>query len=442
MRTLLKTLPALGLLLLGCGVAGIHAQPAPAPAAEPAPPRIELPHDEKIPSLVARDLTASGPDWGVVILKAPESWVKTKGKGAKVAILDTGIDSNHPDLKRRIVAVKDFTGSPFGVTDKQGHGTHCAGSVAADGELPGVAPEADLIAGKVLNDNGSGGVDDIAKGIDWATEQGADVISMSLGGPGKDSFIPPAIKRAVLAGVIVIAAAGNEGPAEGTVGYPGGYAECITVAACDKSRNIASFSSRGPAVFITGPGVNIRSTYPGGQYATMSGTSMATPNIAGVAALWVAAHPEVAKKDRPEKFREALKASTGHTDRNTARGFGLPDATKIVGNVTPVPPTPPVPPVPTPIGSINLGPTDLTPAALARLRAAGITGFDMTLQFGAPVAPVVPSPMPPPPAPVPVPGSSGCVTMPNGQTYCPTTRPAYAPQQSSGWYPGKLLFGR
>lgn len=326
-------------------------------AAEPPPlqakaPRVIIPPDEMHPDSVLRMVPQAGPDWGVKALKGPEAWTVTKGRGVRVAVLDTGVDSNHPDLKPRIKSaddLKDFSGSQFGVTDKQGHGTHVAGSVLASGPLPGMAPEAELIVAKVLGDGGSGGVDDIAAGIRWAIGRDADVISMSLGGAGQDSFIPPALVEAEAAGVIVIAAAGNEGPGSNTIGYPGGYKQSVCIGAVDLNLTAANFSSRGTALYTAGPGVGIRSTYPGGQYATMSGTSMATPNIAGLAALWIGAHPEIPKKERPEKFREAIKAASkdlGAVGRDPVYGWGFPDASKMVVPA-PSPPSP-MPPVPVP----------------------------------------------------------------------------------------------
>lgn len=368
-------------LLLSALVHG--AEPVPKPVVPTDVPRIIIPPDELVPLKVIRMVEAAGPDWGVKALKAPEAWQVTKGKGVRVAVHDTGIDFNHPDLKNRIKSaldMKDFSGSPFGVVDKQGHGSHVAGSVLADGPLPGVAPEAELIVAKVLGDNGSGGVDDIAAGIRWSITRNADVISMSLGGAGQDSFIPPALAEAEAAGVIVIAAAGNDGPGEGTVGFPGGYSKAIAIAAVDVNLKVANFSSRGPAVYVAGPGVQIRSTYPGGQYATMSGTSMATPNIAGIAALWIAAHPEVAKKDRPAKFREALKLVSFDIDpagRDTRTGWGFPDAVKLVAGGGTIP-IPPIPPVPSP-RTILLNWSSLTAVAQAELKAAGVESLKVEL---------------------------------------------------------------
>jgi subtilisin len=366
-------------LTLLAGLAGTLFAVARPPEDAPPPrevPVIGLPPDELVQVNVTR-VQAAGPDWGVVKLKAPEAWAVTKGKGVRVAVLDTGCDLNHPDLKGRVRSmedVKDFTRSASGPTDRQGHGTHCAGSVLADGPLPGMAPEADLIVGKVLGDNGSGSVDGIANGIKFAVARNADVISMSLGGAGRDSYIPPALAAADAAGVIVVVAAGNSGPREGTVDFPGGYPESVCIGAVDSGLKVASFSSRGPALFVAGPGVQIRSTLPGGQYGTMSGTSMATPNIAGLAALWCAAHPEVAKKDRPKAFREAVRAACkdlGPPGRDTAYGWGFPDAEVMVGGGGKLPP-------PTPAVFV-LTEADLTPAALARFKAAGFGGLRLEL---------------------------------------------------------------
>lgn len=309
------------------------------------PPRIVLPPGEMVPTrLIAADALTAGPDWGVVALKAPDAWPRTKGRGVTVCVLDTGAP-NHPDLT--VKAQRDFTGSRSGSADRQGHGTHTAGTICAAGKLPGMAPEATLITAKVLDDGGSGGVDGIAAGIRWAVDQGAGVLSLSLGGPARDSFIPPALDYAESKGVIVIAAAGNEGPREGTVGFPGGYAKVIAVAAVDAGLIVARFSSRGPAVFVAGPGVAVKSTYLNGQYATMDGTSMATPHVAGLACLWIAAHPEIPKTDRPRKFREALIAASkdlAPPGRDTATGYGFPDAVKLTEPASVPPVQPPVPP--------------------------------------------------------------------------------------------------
>lgn len=340
--------------------------------AEQTPETITVPPDEKVPSKIftSQDVKEESVDWGISGLNIPAAWKTTDGAGVTVAVLDTGADANHRDLKNQIIKSKDFTGSRFGTDDRVGHGTHCAGVVGAernDWGMCGVAPKAKLLVGKVLNDAGNGGVDGIAKGIDWSVENGADVVSMSLGGPSPDNWIPPALARAEAAGVIVVAAAGNAGPRDNTVGYPGGYPTVVCVAATDANSAVAGFSSRGKAVFVAGPGVDVRSCYPGpgdGLFATMSGTSMATPHVAGLAALWVSAHPEVPKKDRPARFRAALQACCKDlppNGRDSASGWGLPDAAKLVagGGKTPDPV-----PTPTPADQFILTPPDNLPVMI------------------------------------------------------------------------------
>src|SRR5262245_36860654 len=225
------------------------------------------------PSRVAAETA----DWGHAVIGVPDAWKTTKGKGAKVAVLDTGIDSAHPEFAGRIKEMKNFTTSRAGVEDLNGHGSHTAGIIAA-GEngfgVVGVAPEADLYIAKVLGDSGSGSLTWITQAIDWAIEQEVDVISMSLAaGPNaNDSSVRAAIKRATDKGIIVVAAAGNGGVTE----YPGKFPEVICVGAIDNQKRLASFSGRGPEVAVVAPGVNVRSTYSAGRYATLSGTSMAT----------------------------------------------------------------------------------------------------------------------------------------------------------------------
>ena len=281
-------------------------------------------------------MRAERTDWGHAAAGIPEAWRVTKGKGVRVAILDTGIDRTHPDLRDAIGAVRDFTGSPNGPSDVQGHGTHCGGIVGARENgtgVVGVAPECVLVVAKCLKDDGTGPDAGIAAAVAWAVEQGADVVSLSLGSPKPSPAIQAAIQRATAAGVIVVAAAGNDGPGEGTVDYPGGFAGTVCVAAVDKAGQVADFSSRGPAVAVAAPGVNVVSCYPGSRLATMSGTSMATPYVSGVAALWVAANQKVPKADRPAKFRAAVvktAADVPPPGKDTATGFGIIQAGKLL----------------------------------------------------------------------------------------------------------------
>lgn len=355
--------------------------PAPTPPAnissspdDSKPPEIHLPEDEQTPAEVqtARQMGAASSDVltpGARQLEAHLAHEKgITGKGVKIAILDTGADLDHGDLKPRIVASRDWTGSPVGARDRNGHGTHCAGDAAAaknDWGIYGVAYEADLIIAKVLSDAGSGRVDHIAAGIDWAVAQGADVISLSLGGPGTDRFIPAALERAEKAGVLIIAASGNDGNAR-PINFPGNYEQSHAIGAVDLQGRLANFSCTGDRLFAVADGVNSRSTWPGDRFANLSGTSMSTPKIAGAAALWVQADAAAGgTKDatRHQRWKDWVsKNSTdlGTSGRDRSFGWGLPKLGALsLGGGGPGPVVPPLPRIVTE--------ADLTDAARARL---------------------------------------------------------------------------
>ncbi|MGI2328616.1 S8 family peptidase [Planococcus sp. YIM B11945] len=241
---------------------------------------------------------------GVQMIQAPEVWEEAeKGKGNVIAILDTGCQSDHPDLQDRIIAGRNFTSDynsdEANFEDNNGHGTHVAGTAAAsfreDGTgIAGVAPEAYLLILKVLNGEGSGDYAGIINGInfavDWTGPNGekTSVISMSLGGPDNVPELYEAVKRAVDAGIPIVCAAGNEGdasPITDEFAYPGAYREVIQVGAVDFSRKIAPFSNTNNEIDLVAPGVNIYSAFPGNKYANLSGTSMATPHISGALVL-------------------------------------------------------------------------------------------------------------------------------------------------------------
>ncbi|MFJ6571159.1 S8 family serine peptidase [Streptomyces sp. NPDC091292] len=244
---------------------------------------------------------------------APEAWAAGfDGEGTKVAVLDTGVDAEHPDLKGRIAAAENFTDSPD-TEDRNGHGTHTTSTVggsgaASDGRKKGVAPGAQLLSGKVLNDYGSGATSWIIAGMEWAVDQKADVVSMSLGNPARtDCTDPMSTATEELArtakNTLFVIAAGNTGPGLNSVSSPGCAPSVLTVGAVDRDDSTASFSSRGPAYGshtlkpeITAPGVAISAAAAGGRgvyaYQSMSGTSMATPHVAGAAAIVKERHPD------------------------------------------------------------------------------------------------------------------------------------------------------
>ncbi|MFF2790940.1 S8 family serine peptidase [Streptomyces sp. NPDC058049] len=232
------------------------------------------------------------------------------GKGTKVAVLDTGTDLDHPDLRGRVTASKNFTDSDTDA-DRQGHGTHTISTVGGSGAESagakrGVAPGAQLLSGKVLNDVGYGLDSWIIAGMEWAVEARADVVSMSLGDPSQtacDDPLAAAAERLSQQGPLFVIAAGNSGPGNNTVSSPGCAASALTVGAVDRDDRTAVFSSRGPAGLqhtlkpeIAAPGVGISAPAAGGRgvyaYQSMSGTSMATPHVAGAAAIVKQRHPD------------------------------------------------------------------------------------------------------------------------------------------------------
>ncbi|MBN7741772.1 S8 family peptidase [Bacillus velezensis] len=217
------------------------------------------------------------------------------GSNVKVAVIDSGIDSSHPDLKvAGGASMVPSETNPF--QDYNSHGTHVAGTVAALNNsvgVLGVAPSASLYAVKVLGADGSGQYSWIINGIEWAIANNMDVINMSLGGPSGSAALKAAVDKAVASGVVVVAAAGNEGTSGGssTVGYPGKYPSVIAVGAVNSSNQRASFSSVGSELDVMAPGVSIQSTLPGNKYGAYNGTSMASPHVAGAAALILSKHP-------------------------------------------------------------------------------------------------------------------------------------------------------
>ncbi|MCM9082648.1 MULTISPECIES: S8 family peptidase [Streptomyces] len=242
---------------------------------------------------------------------APAAWAAGyDGKGTKVAVLDTGTDLDHPDLRGRVTASKNFTDSDTDA-DRQGHGTHTISTVGGSGAesggaRKGVAPGAELLSGKVLNDGGYGLDSWIIAGMEWAVEAKADVVSMSLGDPTQtacDDPLAAAAERLSRQGPLFVVAAGNSGPGNNTVSSPGCAPSALTVGAVDRDDTTAPFSSRGPAGLqhtlkpeIAAPGVGISAAAAGGRgvyaYQSMSGTSMATPHVAGAAAVVKQRHPD------------------------------------------------------------------------------------------------------------------------------------------------------
>lgn len=272
---------------------------------------------------------------GVELIQAPKVWSETKGKGIKIAVLDTGCDIGHPDLKDRVKGGRNFTdddnSDPNSFRDYNGHGTHVAGTIAAhenDAGVIGVAPEADLLIVKVLNKNGSGQYEWIIKGIHYAIEQKADIISMSLGGPADVPELHDAIKTAVSKNILVVCAAGNEGDGNDSTdefAYPGCYNEVISVGAINLERDSSEFTNSHNEIDLVAPGEGILSTFLNGKYATLSGTSMAAPHVSGALALIkdFANRQFERKLSEPELYAQLIRRTVPLGNSPKLEGNGL-----------------------------------------------------------------------------------------------------------------------
>ncbi|MBD8027295.1 S8 family peptidase [Ureibacillus sp. Re31] len=279
---------------------------------------------------------------GIDLIQASTIWEASKyGEGIVVAVIDTGIETDHPDLKDQIIDGRNFTsdydGEPTIFEDNNGHGTHVSGTIAAslnnDGVV-GVAPKAKILSLKALTGDGSGEYEWIINAINYAVEwrgpqdERVRVISMSLGGPEDVPELHEAIKKAVSQNVSVVVAAGNEGDnSEDTFeySYPGKYNEVIQVGAVDHNLTLAPFTNNNEEIDLVAPGVEVVSTYPGKKYASLSGTSMATPHIAGAIALLI----NLSEKEfgRPfsetEIYAQLIKRTMPIGNRKTSEGNGF-----------------------------------------------------------------------------------------------------------------------
>ncbi|WP_243903072.1 S8 family serine peptidase [Aetokthonos hydrillicola] len=272
-----------------------------------------------------------GNSWENDLINAPEAWARGyTGKGVVVAVLDSGIDYNHVDLKDNIWTnsseiagngkdddgdgyIDDVYGWNFvdnnnDVSDKNGHGTHVSGTIAAENNsfgITGIAYDAKIMPVKVLNDQGSGSDTSVIQGIYYAVNHGANVINLSVGSNDADDYLQSAIQYASSKGVVVVIAAGNDSAS--VPSYPARYAKNwgIAVGAVDQNKNMANFCNHAGSdslSYVTAPGVNVYSTIPGNNYAYYSGTSMATPCVAGVVALMLSANPHLS----PSQVRDIL----------------------------------------------------------------------------------------------------------------------------------------
>lgn len=290
--------------------------------------------------------------WGVDKIGAPTVWQQgITGKGVVVAVVDSGIDVQHPDLDDldddpntndpKVVDWIDYINGNNSPYDDYGHGTHVAGTISgtgANGLHIGVAPGTELIAAKVLDNSGSGRASNVILAFEWAVNNGARIINYSCGGLRHYSPFTVAIDNLVAAGVIPVVAAGNSGMDSYTIECPGDEINSTTVGATDSFDTIADFSSRGPVDLygqnyikpdISAPGVDVESAYPGGSYKVASGTSMATPHVSGTAALMLEKNPAL----RPSEIKQILESTAvdlGPAGKDNEYGSGRIDAYEAV----------------------------------------------------------------------------------------------------------------
>jgi len=267
--------------------------------------------------------------WSAGRLQVTRVWPRTMGKGARIAVLDTGVDCSHPDLAPNCAPGYNALNPASAPSDDGGHGTHVAGIIAGarNGKgMAGIAPEATILPVKVLNSSGTGKVSNIIDGIGWAMRQNIDIINMSLGAPKYSGAQEKAVEAARKAGILVVCAAGND---KGRVNYPAAYEATVAVTAMDFSNKITSFSSRGPETDFIAPGVRIFSAFPGGSFRLMAGTSQAAPHISGMAALAVGLGIKGAYALKAELTKGAVNVGLSPEEQ----GAGAPVAAFMAQNI-------------------------------------------------------------------------------------------------------------
>jgi serine protease len=346
--------------------------------------------------------------WDLDRLRVADAWPKATGAGVTVAVIDTGVDASHPDLAGQVLPGVDFVDGTEGTaTDENGHGTHVAGTIAAitgnGAGVSAVAPDARILPVRVLGANGTGYMSDAASGIVYAADHGADVINMSLGTDTQVDAVTNAIAYARSKGAVVVAAAGNQRTGGSPASYPAADSGVIAVAATDSADAVAYYSTRGDYVDVAAPGSGIVSTYPGGSYRTMNGTSMATPHVAAVAALLKSYHAGLS----PDAVEQALETSAtdlGPAGKDADFGYGRIDAAAALAAVAPSAPQPPALATTEPVTPATSEPT--TPPA----------GEPTTPPAGEPTTPPAGEPTTPPagepsaPAPTETPTAVPTVT--------------------------------
>ena len=277
-------------------------------------------------------------DWGITKVGAEKSWSNYTGAGVDIAVIDTGANTSHPDLVDAVVNGVSEVSYTTSYQDDNGHGTHCAGIIGARQNgtgVVGMAPQSSIYAVKALDSNGSGYTSDIISGIDWSIGQGVDIISMSLGSSTSSTALKSACDTANAKGILVVAAAGNTGSksatvrSKDTINYPAKYESVIAVGATDSNNLRAYFSSTGSELDVVAPGYQIVSDCYTGGTVTMSGTSMATPYVAGDLALLKQANPTYTSTQLRKLLQDTSK-DLGPVGTDSLYGHGLIQAPSLV----------------------------------------------------------------------------------------------------------------
>lgn len=278
-------------------------------------------------TIVPNDTLYSEYQWNLPEIATETGWSVTKGStDVIVAVLDTGVQSDHPDLQGRLVQGINVVDPSHAPEDDVGHGTHVAGIIAAEVNnnegVAGMTWFTKIMPIKVLDSTGAGSTYSVAEGIIWATDHGANVINMSLGNYAEADFLHDALKYAYERGVVLVAATGNDNTDR--PGFPAAYPEVLAVSATDPDESRAEYSNYGDYVDVVAPGTSIPSTYPGSRYAALSGTSMACPHVAALASLVLAANPELSNEEVMELLRTTSR-DLGASGKDNDFGYGQID---------------------------------------------------------------------------------------------------------------------
>lgn len=276
--------------------------------------------------------------WPILTFDVKKHWRFSMGEDIKIAVLDTGCDSNHEDIKSNILDGKNILSNNDNFMDDNGHGTHVAGTTAASHNslgVVGVAPKSQIVPVKVLGGDGSGSNIDVAKGIVWAVDRGVDIITMSLGSPYPSKPLEDAISYAKQKKTLIVCAAGNAGNDQDIM-YPAKYPYTISIGAISKDLTLSKFSCTGSSLDFVAPGEDIPSCIPGNQYALMSGTSMANPYAVGCIAILMGYLKKQSKDYRltREKFLEILSKYTKHLIQKEYAGIREKEGYGIIQPVT------------------------------------------------------------------------------------------------------------